>query len=272
MTWDSLSAALQIEDPFDYKVHVARYNQRDEPLDVFVRSKSEWVGWNRWRGKKNEFNRKFILALIGFYPEPKTWLFGGVFKVLSAQGQGENGYEIEETGIGKDLIGRLKFSGEISRGRAFLLETIERKVSVSELLKEKYSGEVFPGFNNISFNYHALEVIFQNERLDWKTALKNVNGVYVIADGHTGKKYVGSAYGGEGIWSRWAAYLSNGHGGNSQLVHLANKTDVNYRRKNFRMTLIESWPFHTDERLILKRESFWKDALLTRSNFGYNSN
>ena len=58
---------------------------------------------------------------------------------------------------------------------------------------------------------------------------------------------------------------------NKELVALLDGEDQDYARLNFRITLVECWPFKTDDRLIIQRENFWKDALLTRGN-GYNAN
>lgn len=33
-----------------YKLHLACWNGKDNPLDVFVRDRDEWNGWNSWRG------------------------------------------------------------------------------------------------------------------------------------------------------------------------------------------------------------------------------
>ena len=33
-----------IDNLTDYKIHFARYNQRSQPLDVWLRSKTEWQG------------------------------------------------------------------------------------------------------------------------------------------------------------------------------------------------------------------------------------
>ena len=117
-----------------------------------------------------------------------------------------------------------------------------------------------------------LETIIRNERMTWKSALQNIKGVYVIVDKKTGKKYVGSAYGETGIWARWRAYIETGHGWNRELIGLGNGDGNNYARDNFRITLIECWPFKTDDSAIISRESFWKEALLTRGKHGYNKN
>ena len=71
----SLSTLLPIATPREYKVHLASWNQLAQPLDVFVRSRDEWDGWNSWRADKDQFNRDYILSLIDFYPQPGLWLF-----------------------------------------------------------------------------------------------------------------------------------------------------------------------------------------------------
>jgi hypothetical protein len=79
-----LSTILNIQNPSAYKVHLACLNpDGDEPLDVFVRDKTEWDGWNSWRSSKNEFNREFILSFAYFYLETDVWLFGGIYRVLA---------------------------------------------------------------------------------------------------------------------------------------------------------------------------------------------
>lgn len=80
-----LSSLLSIPDPNKYKVHLACWNGQDQPLDVFVRDRDEWDGWNQWRSSKDEFNRTYILSLAHFYFEIDIWLFGGIYEVLSRQ-------------------------------------------------------------------------------------------------------------------------------------------------------------------------------------------
>ena len=51
-----------------------------------------------------------------------------------------------------------------------------------EILREPYSGERIPGYENIDLSFIEAEAIVNNERADWKTALENVKGVYLITD------------------------------------------------------------------------------------------
>jgi hypothetical protein len=145
-------------------------------------------------------------------------------------------------------------------------------MSVSELLKEPYSGERFPGYENICHDFGTLEVVFRTSRPDWRAALENIKGVYLITDKSNGKKYIGAAYGGAGIWSRWGSYMKTGHGWNDELTQLIEREGIDYARQNFRVALLEYRPAKTDDTVTIDREVFWKEALLSRVPHGYNKN
>jgi hypothetical protein len=49
-----------------YKLHLASWNGHERPLNVYLRGWDDWVGWNEWRGRKNDFNRDYIFRLIQF--------------------------------------------------------------------------------------------------------------------------------------------------------------------------------------------------------------
>lgn len=269
-----LSEIIKIENIHKYKFHAARWNGYDQPLDVYVRDTNEWFHWNTWRNTKDEFSRDYIFSLIDFYPETDTWLFGGIYKVLSRSDvQKNHSYEIEEIKEYSPFIGRLKIHlPKPPRGRAFYLENYYENMMVSEILKEPYTGELFPGYENICVDFHVLQPIFIQEKLDWKSALENVKGIYAILDKTNGKKYVGSAYGDFGIWSRWSCYIGTGHGWNDELTKIIKKHGFDYAKENFRLTLLEYLPMKTEDSVVINRESFWKEALLSRGDFGYNKN
>lgn len=55
--------------------------------------------------------------------------------------------------------------------------------------------------------------------------LSAVNCIYIITDRKTGKNYIGSTYGKEGIWGRWKEYAkTGGHGNNVTLQNYTIKT------------------------------------------------
>ena len=86
---------------------------------------------------------------------------------------------------------------------------------------------------------------------------------------------MGSAYGEEGIWSRWGDYFtSGGHGGNKLLKKLLSgkKIGIDYARKNFQISLLEQASSRDSEQYIIQRENYWKEVLLTRGKYGLNEN
>lgn len=271
---------LSRQEMQQFKLHLAKFNGETQPLDVFSQDFEEWKFWNEWRGKdsKDVFNRKYILGLIHDYHKTNKYIFGGVFEIVERYDnfqETEIGYKVELTDILKPLIGRLVIHFESyqgMRGRSFLLENFIDSCYISEITEKRYEGVDFPGYDNILLDFSTLEVLVKNQKTDWKIALENMKGIYLIADKNNGKKYVGSAYGDYGIWSRWCTYAGTAHGGNDLLVELIEKEGKDYARKNFQLSLLEIWPMRTADETIINRESFWKNVLLTRGKFGYNSN
>ena len=270
----SVTKIINIDNPKQFKLHAARWNEDDHPLDVYVRDKDEWVRWNTWRGKKNEFSRNYIFALIDFYHESNTWLFGGIYKVIGVGQSESHSYKIEEQTEYSDYVGRLKIKlKKPSRGRAFYLEKYIDQMKISEILKKPYSGEVFPGYEHINHDFKMLIPIFRNQNSDWKAALENVKGVYVIMDKNNGKKYIGAAYSDSGIWSRWSCYMQTGHGWNDELTKLIKDKKFDYARNNFRLSLLEYRSMKVDDGIIKCREKFWKKVFMSSvGEFGYNKN
>lgn len=143
---------------------------------------------------------------------------------------------------------------------------------MQEILREPYTGRAFGGYEDIDLSFEELETLVRNDRPDWKAALVSVKGVYMITDISTGKRYVGSAYGETGIWSRWNEYIATGHGGNVGLRELAAEPNLEYCRKNFRFALLEYRQVQTPDDVVIGREEFWKQILLTTGVFGMNRN
>ncbi|MEI6752195.1 MAG: hypothetical protein WCK78_03415 [Paludibacter sp.] len=132
------SSILKIDEISNYKLHLACYNGEKQPLDVYVNNWVEWVGWNEYKGERNDFSRQYIFSLIQIYNDNDKWLFGGVFKVKERT---ENAYIIELQNDYKEMIGRLiidfhRYQGLL--GRAFNLENHYENFVVSEILKSKY--------------------------------------------------------------------------------------------------------------------------------------
>jgi hypothetical protein len=265
-----LSDIWPVERPEDYKLHFARQSDAHQPLDVFVRDRREWQGWQEYRPERDEFNRPHVFALMQFYHEADTWLFGGVYDVITRH---PKRYEVALSEVGNAFIGRLKLRAAYKTRTARVnFENHYPELEVAEILREPYSGRSFPGYEDIALSFEELETIVRNERPDWKAALESVKGIYLITDASTGKRYVGSAYGDSGIWSRWTSYVFSGHGGNVELRALVSDPSLNYCRQHFRFALLEHRPRVTADEAVLAREAHWKRLLFTRGDEGLNRN
>ena len=129
---------------------------------------------------------------------------------------------------------------------------------------------MFCGYEHVEHSFSQLEAIIKQNKSDWKAALENVKGVYLIVDRSTGKMYVGSAYGDSGIWSRWVCYIATGHGGNDQLTRLIAAKGIGYAREHFYFSILEFRSMRIDDQAIIEREQYWKRVLCS-CQFGYNA-
>ncbi len=143
---------------------------------------------------------------------------------------------------------------------------------VREVLPCVYSGEKFEGYDRVHLPFHRLADIFAGRILPtYYEALKKITGVYCLTDTHTGKLYIGSATGEEGVAQRWGNYLDSKHGGNKKLIALFGKKGAEYFEKYFTYTLLEYFGLSYDPIKILEREQYWKRCFDTIKN-GYNDN
>jgi hypothetical protein len=143
-------------------------------------------------------------------------------------------------------------------------------LEVAEILASRVSLVAFRGYNKVRLTFAELKWIVKQQVPSWLSALSSVGGVYLIMDTSTGKPYVGSAYGIGGIWQRWCCYADNGHGGNAELKALLEEQGAEYAGP-FQYAVLEIADLLDTEDQVRKRESHWKDVLMSRT-FGYNSN
>jgi len=169
-------------------------------------------------------------------------------------------YELKRNNILDDLSERMV----IEWGPATVAWVQSKDKEVVEIKGEKSIGD-FQSFSLVDLNYQDLKnlIHFPDTNLTWLKALSSVNGVYLIKDKISGKLYVGSAYGEQGIYGRWTAYAKNGHGGNMELKEL-NPT-------NFQFSILEIVPPTATADNVIDCENRWKEKLGTRI-FGLNKN
>jgi hypothetical protein len=272
---------IQKEDFTKYKVHFAiGRDNRKEPYNAFLID--DFKDWQEHQTGKN-WSRQYILSLI--YYEKDIWMFGGIYKVLPVEPtpvENDNGwkgwrYQTKLTEKAAEYIGRafLKFKKEFRASYPTL--ELDPKIGdpiaempLSHILDKRVALSDFLGFDSVNIDYKTLKYIVSDNILSWKSALSNVKGIYLIVDTNTGKQYVGSAYGDECIWQRWANYAKDGHGGNVELKALLQEKGDEYKY-NFKYSILEVCNMNLGNEYVISRESHWKEVLLTRK-FGLNLN
>lgn len=90
-------------------------------------------------------------------------------------------------------------------------------------------------------------------------------------DAKTGKHYIGSATGEEGVALRWGSYLDCKHGSNKKLIDLAEQRGAEYFEKCFTFTILEYFGMSYDAEKVKERDQYWKMCLDTIRN-EYNDN
>lgn len=130
--------------------------------------------------------------------------------------------------------------------------------------------EPFPGFDSLLISYDELQaVVADNRYSQWRTALSSVQGIYLISDTKTGKRYVGKADGAQRFLGRWSEYAKNGHGGNVALRELAG-ADASHARY-FQYSILRVFAPSATTAQVDAAEAHFKRALLSRQN-GHNRN
>ena len=249
-------------------------NGYDDPLDLYKTNPDEVnVTWFLWHDDRRYFNvGQTAICLLKLRGD--QWLLTTIKKITRlldvTDGVGYDAVEVKEY---EQYFGRLVVEYHNpcrTMGRKY--ENVMDELEVVQILNEQYTGNEFPGYENVRLSYPLLKNIVDRQLPGWVDALRNQNAVYLITDTKTGKMYVGSATSQTGmLLQRWSSYAADGHGGNVELRELVKQQGFDYVKENFQYSILENYNARMDDGYILKRESWWKETLCTRTH-GYNKN
>ena len=278
-----LNDLLKIQNLSNVKI---RFNIKSnrigfDPIQAYHQSRESILISNYYNSEKRVwFNEGDIVIGLLQMNKEDSWLVFDIAKITKnyhkynvPNATINTFYEHETLDEYNDYFGRLivkihkYWQGPIRRAG----EIID-KIEVSELLSSEFDMlNTFPGYDSVNLSWLELKTVLRKE--NWKTALENQKGIYLITDISTNKRYVGSAYGQHMMFGRWNEYTRTRHGNNVELKKLVEEKGEKYIEENFRYTILEIHKNLTPDDTIIKRESFWKEILLTRnSNYGYNDN
>lgn len=259
------AAGVEI-DADDLKIHLACWNRRVHPIDVFFAG--NFKEWQEHQGQQH-FRCAQILSLID--QGQGNWLFVGVYHVLGCRSHPNHKtdflYSTTLLPKQEEMIGRITVRHKRTRNsRIWCKPGIA--LPILEIRREKLTIEDFPGYNGILISHSKVKIITDQKIASWHGALANIKGIYLVTDTATGKHYVGKASGKTGIWQRWCSYAKNGHGGNKELKAVLKRKGAKYMA-HFQYSVLEIADTHASDNDILERETYWMNALKSRT-FGMN--
>lgn len=250
------------------KVKLVRHKDARQDLYNLYRSKREEFLAYQNSQSKDVFNGvDFIVSFIG--EEGHLSRFIGVYRLTNRKKIADDHFEYQMEEVDKqfdDLKERviIRWKNAISWH-----QWIKNEMEVIEIHPGLHYKQ-FTDYFDFILNFEELKEIVQEQYGDWKKMLSATKGVYLISDTKTGKLYVGSAYGEDGIWGRWSNYVStNGHGGNKTLKQLIIE-DPTYGN-NFQFSILMLLPRTITPDEAIKKEQLFKNKLGTNS-FGLNNN
>lgn len=293
-------------DPKEAKDYFIKINKGDNkgehPLLELLYAKEHdricsYINTHKIAGSKKAFfdmkDRKYVIQLLQY--DKDKWVFYGIFGskyrdfdiIPSPFSNGTYIYNFDRLHQYDELSGRLIFHFERGQGpttghlkadetsyqnpkNLLLNKPTYKMFDLVEMLEERNTLG-FPGYDNVDLSWSQLHNLFVNKPSDWKTALSNVQAIYLQTDRSTGMHYVGSSYGTDGLWGRWGAYATNYHGGNKSLKDLYNNNGPGAFIQNFHYHILEIFPKNTASADIIQRETWWK-MLFDSNKHGYNNN
>lgn len=250
------------------------WNGYHDPLDLYKEDPDlvnvQWFLWHDERRYFHTGQTAICFLRIG----TDIWLLTTIKKITrELPVTGAVGYDADEAVEYKKYFGRVVVKyHNTNKGMGRTYESVMNELEVLEILNDQFTGNDFPGYENVRLSYRALKNVLDRQLPGWVAALRNQKAVYLITDTKTGKLYVGSATAQYGmLLQRWSSYVENGHGGNKGLKALIAREGFDYVKENFQYSILENYNARMDDNYILKRESWWKETLRSRE-FGYNEN
>jgi len=206
-----------------------------------VDSRGDTVFVGLWRVKGSR---------LGHLPDP--------YKPPSAPSEGSTVFDLERMTALNEYCGRIVVDwggGE----RAWVQYAHRRDKQVLELRRQAEEPP-FPGFGRFGCALHEVDAL----PAAWLEPLRASRGVYLLIHRTSGKQYVGSATGSDGLLGRWRCY-GDGHGGNLALRELGHGAE------EFDVRVLETVGSGATLDDVYELESIWKAKLGSRVQ-GLNRN
>lgn len=261
-----LNDILNISELSNVKIRFNKDNNANfNPIRLFKENKDALLNGHFHNYNKKSYKEGDITIGFARISKDKWLLFDISIITKDLNIYNAVGYEYQTLESYRKYFGRLIIeyhnkSQNLIRNANTLIDDL----TVHQILEDTFDNDLFPGYENVNISWKDLNRVIKKS--NWKTALQNQKGIYLITDKLNGKQYVGAAYGVEMLLGRWQNYIHNGHGGNKDLKTLT----FDYIKDNFNYSILEIYKSTVDDNIIFKREQWWINTLQTRK-FGYNN-
>jgi hypothetical protein len=269
-----LNDILKLKALDNVKIRFNLSNNSWNALSLYHENPNELLIGNFHNSTKKRWFKKNEIVIGLVQIKNDDWLLIDISRIIESHNNLHDGktkanihtfYEHQTLKEYEKYFGRLIVNFHKSNAYVTLNGNKIDDLVVKEILPDSFDNELFPGYDKVNISWEELKNVIKKDT--WKTALQNQKGVYLITDVNNGKYYVGSAYGENMILGRWMAYIKTGHGGNKELKQL----DFEYIKQYFRYSILDIYKSTTDDEIIINRENWWKEVLLSKK-FGYNAN
>ena len=129
----------------EFRLHTAMTDSQDllkrDPYSVLVYgSDEEWLQWNRNTPIGQKYDRDYIFSMVRTPKNDNIWLFGGIFvkqggpyfvskDIHSQYRSGRFEYDIYQSVIGRNLIGKMVIGFDRTKGRKVKSKTSKRMIT-----------------------------------------------------------------------------------------------------------------------------------------------
>ncbi|MDP3273669.1 MAG: GIY-YIG nuclease family protein [Deltaproteobacteria bacterium] len=258
---------------------------QDKRMDVRLLRRRGFFEWYQSTQSRDIFQRGRCERIVSFIgAEYGRAIFVGVYRVIKGHAvevfTPPAGYPyIEFTRAGGFVYELVKEPGFEDLEDRLVIDWGDGRLAWHQWFKDKEVDEVlphgfvmdWPSYAEVVLPYADLKSILDSPtgNREWHRRLSAVAGVYCILDQQTGKFYIGSAYGKDGIWGRWKAYADTVHGGNVVLKKACKE------RRDFKdhlqFSILQTLSGSTPREEVVALEAGFKAKLGSRA-YGLNAN
>ena len=229
-----------------------------DPMELYLENREKVnTEWLLAKKKKGFFQEGEIAIALVRLDDQGRWLLTTIKRITKAldvvSETGAIAYEASELEQYAPYFGRTVVRyHKTGQAPLWRYKKIHEKLVVDEILPAVYTGEGFPGYDQVRLSWQKLKRIAEQRPADWINALENQKAVYLITDTSNGKLYVGSATSrNRMLMVRWESYVKTLHGGNKKLRRIVEEKGEDHIKNYFQYSILENYNAKVSDDFVL---------------------